>query len=103
VTILFYADPFFRDGVLGNQTVPAHFVAGGVAVGMMLSALVLILARNRIKSGVMAVILGLMATAYIVGAVVVATVGGTEDDDDDSSRSSPISGQSIMTAQTPDE
>jgi cation:H+ antiporter len=102
VTILFYADPFFRDGVLGNQTVPAHFVAGGVAVGMMLSALMLILARDRIKSGVMAVILGLMATAYIVGAVVVATVGGTEDDDDNS-RSSPTSGQSIMTAQTPDE
>ncbi|MCH8298158.1 MAG: sodium:calcium antiporter, partial [Chloroflexi bacterium] len=50
VTILFYADPFFRDGILGNAAEPAHFVAGGVAVGLMLAGLVLVLSRNRIKS-----------------------------------------------------
>jgi cation:H+ antiporter len=82
VTILFYADPFFRVGVLGTQTEPAHFVAGGVAVGLMLAGLVLVLMRDRIKSGVAAAVLALMATAYLVGAVVVATVGGTEDDDE---------------------
>ncbi len=98
VTILFYADPFLRDGVLSNATEPAHFVAGGVAVGLMLAGLVLVLARNRIKSSIAALVLALMATTYIAGAVVVATVGGT-DDDDESSRSSP----GITTARTLDE
>lgn len=95
VTIMFYADPFFRDGVLGNNTEPAHFVAGGVAVGLMLAGLVLVLARNRIKSMVARVALALMATTYIVGAVVVATVGGTED------VASSQSQTNITTARTP--
>ena len=102
VTILFYADPFFRGGVLNNQTEPAHFVAGGVAVGLMIAGLVLVLARERIKSAVAAAALALMATTYLAGAVVVATVGGTEDDDE-SSRSSPSSQQETMTARTPGE
>ena len=97
VTILFYADPFFRVGVLGTQTEPAHFVAGGVAVGLMLAGLVLVLMRDRIKSGVAAAVLALMATTYLVGAVVVATVGGTEDDDE--SGSSPP----VRTSQKLDE
>ncbi len=49
VTILFYADIFYRDGILGNQTEPAHFAAGGVAIGLILAGGVLILARNRSK------------------------------------------------------
>ena len=98
MTILFYADPFLRDGVLSNATEPAHFVAGGVAVGLMVAGLVLVLARNRIKSSIAALVLALMATAYIAGAVVVATVGETEDDDE-SSRSSPV----VTTARTPGE
>ena len=97
VTILFYADPFFRDGILGNATEPAHFVAGGVAVGLMLAGLVLVLGRNRIKSSVVAVVLALMATTYIVGAVVVATVGGTDDEEN------PNSAPPVRTAQTPGE
>jgi len=83
--------------VLGTQTEPAHFVAGGVAVGLMLAGLVLVLMRDRIKSGVAAAVLALMATTYLVGAVVVATVGGTEDDDE--SGSSPP----VRTSQKLDE
>ncbi len=97
VTIMFYADPFFRDGVLANATEPAHFVAGGVALGLMLAGLVLVLARNRIHSVVVRVVLSLMATTYIAGAVVVATVGGTEDKE-----SSKIE-TSVTTARTPGE
>ena len=97
VTILFYADPFFRDGILGNATEPAHFVAGGVAVGLMLAGLVLVLGRNRIKSSVVAVVLALMATTYIVGAVVVATGGGNSDEEN------PNSAPPVRTAQTPGE
>jgi len=97
VTILFYADPFFREGVLGNNAETAHFVAGGVAVGLMVAGLVLVLARNRVKSVVANVALALMATTYIVGAVVVATVGGTEDDETSDSK------PSITTIRTPGE
>ena len=97
VTILFYADPFFREGVLGNSTEPAHFVAGGVAVGLMVAGFVLVMARHRIGSTMANVALALMATTYIVGAVVVATVGGTEDDED------PNSSPPVRTAQTPGE
>ena len=88
VTIMFYADPFFREGVLGNNTETAHFVAGGVAVGLMVAGLVLVLARNRVKSVVANVALALMATTYIAGAVVVATVGGIEDDETSDSKPS---------------
>ena len=35
VSILFYSDIFYRDGILMNQSEPAHFVAGGVALGLM--------------------------------------------------------------------
>ncbi len=95
VTILFYADPFYRGGVLGNATEPAHFVAGGVAVGLMLGGLVLVLARNRIRSSVVAVALALMAATYVAGAVVVATVGGTEDE------ASSRSKTAVTTTRTP--
>jgi len=97
VTIMFYADPFFREGVLGNNTETAHFVAGGVAVGLMVAGLVLVLARNRVKSVVANVALALMATTYIAGAVVVATVGGIEDDETSDSK------PSITTTRTPGE
>ena len=72
-------------------------MAGGVAVGLMLAGLVLVLMRDRIKSGVAAAVLALMATAYLVGAVVVATVGGTEDDDE------PGSSLPVRTSQKLDE
>ncbi|MDA0263371.1 MAG: hypothetical protein O3A93_11020 [Chloroflexi bacterium] len=97
VSILFYSDIVYRDGILVNHTEPAHFVAGGVGVGLMLAGLVLVLARNRIQSAVAAVALALIAAAYIAGAVVVAAVGGIEDEE--SSESKP----SITTIRTPGE
>ena len=63
----------------------------------MLAGLVLVLARNRIHSVVVRVVLSLMATTYIAGAVVVATVGGTADKE-----SSKIE-TSVTTARTPGE
>ena len=81
VTILFYADIFYRDGILVNQTEPAHFTAGGVAIGLILAGMLLILGRNRIKRIVAAAALALMASVYIVGAALVITLGATEDDD----------------------
>ena len=63
----------------------------------MIAGFILILARDRIKSKVMTVVLALMASTYIAGAVVVATVGGTEDDDN-SRRETPST-----LAKTPEE
>ena len=81
VSILFYADIFYRDGILVNQTEPAHFVAGGVAIGLILASMVLILGRNRIKRMVAAAGLAVMALVYIAGAASVITLGTTEDGD----------------------
>ena len=80
VTILFFADPFYRDGVLSSQTEPAHFIAGGMAVGLMLVALALILARNRLKAPLVSAVLVLVMLAYVAGAIAVATVGGAGGD-----------------------
>ncbi len=82
VTILFYADIFYRDGILGNQTEPAHLAAGGVAIGLILAGMVLILGRNRIQRGVVSFGLALMALVYIGGAAAVIGLGTAEDDDD---------------------
>ena len=97
VTILFYADIFYRDGILSNQAEPAHFVAAGIAVALMLVGLVLILSRARVKSAVAAMALVMMAVAYIAGAAVVATLGATEEDD------SGKLGSIGLTSRTPDE
>ena len=89
VAILFFADPFYRGGILVNQMEPAHFVAGGVAIGLMLAGLVLVLSRNRVRRSAAAVVLAAMATTYIVGAVVVATIAGTERGDAEQSGITP--------------
>ncbi len=78
ITILAFADPFYRQGILVNQSDPAHFVAGGIAVFLILFGLVLILGRNRIHRVVAAGSLALMAAVYLVGAVVVGTLGAPE-------------------------
>ena len=75
VTILFYADVVYRGGVLGLQTEPAHFVAGGVAIGLMLVAFVLVVFREKIRAAIAAGLLSLMAAGYIAGAIAVATLG----------------------------
>ncbi|PKB71823.1 MAG: hypothetical protein BZY87_03645 [SAR202 cluster bacterium Io17-Chloro-G6] len=95
VSILFYSDIFYREGILVNQTEPAHIVAGGVAVGLMLAGWLLVLTRNRITSAVAATALVLIAAAYIVGAVVVAAVGGTEDEESSTSKTLAVTNRAI--------
>jgi cation:H+ antiporter len=82
ITVLAYADPFYRAGILANQTEPAHFVAGGIAIGMMLVGFALILSRDRVKSAVATAVLAIMAVVYLAGAVAVATLGQAEDEDE---------------------
>ncbi len=80
VAIIFFTDIFYREGVLVNQAEPAHFVAGGVAIGLILASLPLILGHNRIKRMVAATGLVLMALVYIGGAAWVVTLGAAGDD-----------------------
>ena len=81
ITILFYADIFYRGGILGLQTEPAHFVAGGMAIGLMLVGFALIMFRKKIHAAAAAALLSLMAAGYIAGAIAVVTLGaaGSEE------------------------
>ena len=100
VTILFYADIFYRGGeviegtgigtdnvaILLNRPQPEHFLAGTVAIVLMLIGLTVILARNRIPQLVVRAALSLMAIVYIAAAIGVGFLGGAGSGDDDNVR-----------------
>ena len=75
MTILSYADPFYRKGIVLNNPEPEHFVAGIFAIGLILFGGLMLWGRNRFPQPVLVTGLALMAAAYIGGAVWVATLG----------------------------
>jgi cation:H+ antiporter len=75
VTILSYADPFYRKGIVLNHPEPEHFVAGIFAVGLILLGGIVLWGRNRFPQPLIVAGLALMASVYIVGAVWVAALG----------------------------
>ena len=75
VTILSFADPFFRSGVLLNYAEPAHFISGSIAVALILLGGVMLWGRNRLSQPAIVAGLAAMATIYIIGAVWVALLG----------------------------
>jgi cation:H+ antiporter len=77
-SILFYADPFYRQGIVVNHSEPAHFVAGGIAIFLILFGLALIMARHQLHRVLAVGGLALMASIYILGAIVVARLGAPE-------------------------
>ena len=96
VTILFYADIFYRGGevvegtglgvddvaILLNRPQPEHFLAGTVAIALMVIGLALILTRHRIPQLVARAGLSVMAIVYLAAAIGVGFLGGTGGDDD---------------------
>jgi len=75
ISILFFSDPFYRDGILVAQMEPAHFIAGGVAIVLMLAGFGLIMGRNKLRPSVAAAVLVLMVLACLAaasGATLVA-------------------------------
>ena len=75
VTILSYADPFFRNGVIMNFASPEHFVSGIIAVGLIFFGGILLWGRNRFSQPVIVSGLAVMAAVYIAGAAWVAALG----------------------------
>ena len=75
VTILSFADPFFRSGVLLNFAEPAHFISGGIAVALILLGGVMLWGRNRLSQPVIVAGLAAMSTFYIIGAMWIALLG----------------------------
>lgn len=90
ITVLAFADPFYRQGILVNQSEPAHFVAGGIAVFLILFGLVLILGRSRLHQRIASGGLALMAAVYLAGAVVVGTLGVPEKNESGSGSESNL-------------
>ena len=100
VTILFYADIFYRGGevvegtgvgvdnvaILLNRPQPEHFLAGTVAIVLMLIGLTLILTRNRVMPLLARAALSVMAAGYLAAAIGVGYIGGTDAGGDDSAR-----------------
>lgn len=79
VTILSFADPFYRVAnrggndcasvIIVNCPAPEHFVAGGVAIGLILAGGLLLWGRQRFPQPVIVGGLVLMAAVYLAGAV----------------------------------
>ena len=100
VTILFYADIFYRGGevvegtglgvdnvaILLNRPQPEHFLAGTVAIVLMLIGLSLILARKRIPQMLARAGLSVMIVGYLAAAIGVGYVGGAGTGEEDSAR-----------------
>ena len=75
ITILAYADPFYRKGIVLNHSAPEHFVAGGVAIALILLGGLMLWGRHRFPQPVIIAGLALMAGAYAAGALIVALMG----------------------------
>ncbi len=75
VTILSFADPFYRNGIVVNNPEPEHFVAGIFAIALILWGGLMLWGRNRFPQPVVVGGLALMALAYVAGAVWVASLG----------------------------
>ena len=75
ITILAYADIFFRDGVILHFAAPEHFVAGASAVSLILLGGLFIWGRNRFSQPVIIVGLVAMVTVYLAGAAWAAFLG----------------------------
>ena len=100
VTILFYADIFYRGGkviegtgigtdnvaILLNRPQSEHFLAGSVAIVLMLIGLTLILTRNRIPRMVARAALSVMAIGYLAAAIGVGYLGSADSGGDDSAK-----------------
>ena len=75
ITILAYADFFYRKGVVVNSADTEHFIAGAIAVGLIAWGGLLLWGRNRLPQPVIFTGLALMLLVTVAGAIWVALLG----------------------------
>ena len=75
ITILAYADFFYRKGVVVNSADTEHYIAGVLAAGLIIWGGILLWGRNRLPQPVILSGLALMLGATIAGAIWVALLG----------------------------
>lgn len=75
ITILAYADIFYRKGVVVNTAEPEHYIAGAIALGLIVWGGLLLWGRNRLPQPVVMSGLALMLVVTVAGAIWVAMLG----------------------------
>lgn len=75
ITILAYADFFYRKGVVVNSADTEHHIAGIIAVGLIVLGGLLLWGRNRFPQPAIVAGLAIMLAATVAGAIWVAMLG----------------------------
>ena len=75
ITILAYADMFYRKGIVVNTAELEHYIAGAIALGLIVWGGLLLWGRNRFPQPVILGGLALMLLITAAGAVWVAMLG----------------------------
>ena len=75
ITILAYADFFYRKGVVVNTADLEHYIAGVIALGLIVMGGLLLWGRNRLPQPVIVGALALMLVVTVAGAIWVALLG----------------------------
>ena len=80
ITILAYADPFYRKGIVLNSSATEHYIAGVIAIALILLGGLMLWGRNRFPQPLIVGGLALMGVVYVVGAAWVAWLGAPDAD-----------------------
>ena len=75
ITILAYADFFYRKGVVVNSSETEHYIAGAIALGLIVWGGLLLWGRNRLPQPTIVGALALMLAVTVAGAIWVALLG----------------------------
>ncbi|MXZ90709.1 MAG: sodium:calcium antiporter [Chloroflexi bacterium] len=75
ITILAYADFFYRKGVVVNTAELEHYIAGIIALGLIVMGGLLLWGRNRLPQSAILAGLSLMLLITVAGSVWVALLG----------------------------
>ena len=67
--------------MLVKRTVASHFIAGDVAIGLMLAGLALVMGQHCIKLVEANAVLVVMTLVTIAGAIIVVSLGSVKDED----------------------
>ena len=78
ITILAYADPFYRKGIVLNSSDTEHYIAGAIAIVLILFGGLMLWGRHRFPQPAIIGGLALMGVVYVVGAAWVAWLGAPD-------------------------